>query len=80
MCSIEHFFELCDRYCAASGITEATLSGRLFNDGKRIRVVRESESSDIGIKKIAAAVQQLSDSWPNGTTWPRHIRRPTKEG
>ena len=78
MCSIEQFYELVDKYCAAVGISEATLSGRLFNDGKRIKQIRENEASDIGIKKIAAAVQQLSDTWPNETSWPRHIKRPTK--
>lgn len=78
MCSIEQFFELVDKYRAAVGISEATLSLRLFNDGKRIKLIRENEASDIGIKKIAAAVKQLSDTWPGDVSWPRHIKRPTK--
>lgn len=73
---IDEFFLVVDRYCEASGIAESTLSHRLFNDGKRIRVIRQNEDSDIGIKKVEAAMKQLSETWPDGTQWPRQVRRP----
>ena len=40
MSHIDTLLLLADHYCLAEGIAPATLSTRLFNDGKRIGVLR----------------------------------------
>jgi hypothetical protein len=74
MVSIDIFLELVSRFAEVNGISEATVSTRLFNDGKRLKLLREG--GDLGVRKLDDAVQFMSDHWPEGKSWPRNIRRP----
>ena len=75
MTDIPTFLTLVDRFCAAQGIAEATLSTRLLNAGGRLAALRDGQT-DIGVKRLARAVQWLSDHWPEGAEWPVSIPRP----
>jgi len=55
-------------------MADATISTRLFNDGKRIGILRNG--GDIGTRRFVTAVQWLSDKWPAGVEWPPNIERP----
>ncbi|MCC2608365.1 hypothetical protein [Neorhizobium petrolearium] len=74
MTLISSFLLLAETYCRAAGIAEATLSSRMFRDGKRIGQIREG--SDIGVRRLDVAVQWLSDNWPEGFDWPAGVVRP----
>lgn len=74
MTPISSLLTLVETYCAARGIAEATLSKRVFSDGKRIAGIRAG--SDIGVRRHAEAVQWFSDHWPDGLTWPEDVDRP----
>jgi hypothetical protein len=78
MATFDEFLELVAVYSEATGLSEATISGRLFNDGKRIEMLRTDQDRDVGIKKVEKAIEQLSESWPDGKAWPRGIKRPVK--
>lgn len=82
MTDIPTFLTLVDRFCAAQGIAEATLSTKLLKAGGRIGALRAGHT-DIGVKRLARAVQWLSDHWPqeNGkdlADWPHGIPRPPR--
>jgi hypothetical protein len=75
---IRHFLHLVDLYCQARGISEARASTIILNGGSRIGAIR-SGSSDIGAKRLEAAVQWLSDNWPDDLAdWPNDIPRPAR--
>lgn len=74
MSTIDAFLRLTEAYCAAVGIAEATLSTRLFSDGKRIAEVRRG--SDIGSRRLSRAVEWLSANWPDDLDWAADIARP----
>lgn len=61
-------------YCQSSGLAEATVSSRLFNDGKRLSEVRRG--ADIGIRRVERAMQWMSENWPDGADWPGDVPRP----
>jgi hypothetical protein len=73
MIRIDHFFVLVERFGAATGLAEATISTRLFNDGDRIRMLRSG--GDLGARKLAKAWEWLSDNWPTDAKWPAEIPR-----
>ncbi len=76
MTALVDFFVLTDAFGAARGIGEARVSTLVFNDGKRLRDLRAGEA-DIGVRRLATAIQFLSNRWPNGAIWPEGIPRPT---
>lgn len=76
MVDIEQFFTLVAAYAEHTGLAEATISKRLFNDQKRIAMLRDDEDRDVGIRKVAKAVEWLSENWPQGKPWPKGIPRP----
>lgn len=61
-------------YCAATGLAEATISTKLFNDGKRIETVRSG--GDLGAEKATRAIEWLSNHWPADAIWPHDVPRP----
>ncbi|RAI40133.1 hypothetical protein [Rhodoplanes roseus] len=75
MIDIAQFLRLVSAYGEASGLAESTISGRLFDDGKRIGMLRDGR--DVGIRKVQAAVIWLSENWPADHPWPADIPRPT---
>lgn len=74
MNNIDAFLVLVDSYGASAGVAEATVSSRLFNDGKRIASIRRG--SDVGVRRLRVALEWLSDHWPEGAAWPCDIPRP----
>lgn len=78
MTNIDQFLQLVDAYSAATGLAQSTISTRLFNDGKRLEMLRDGR--DVGIRKVAEAVQLISDTWPAESPWPTEIARPQPVG
>jgi len=74
MVNIDQFLELVDLYAEKAGLAQSTVSTRLFNDGKRLDMLRDGR--DVGIRKVEEAVQFLSDNWPAGVAWPKAVARP----
>ena len=74
MTEIEELFELVDRYAAAKGLAEASVSIEIFNDGKRMRTLKAG--GDIGVRRMRRAVQLLSRKWPADLPWPKAVKRP----
>jgi hypothetical protein len=64
---------VCDQFIAAAKISESALSGRIFNDGKRIAALRAG--ADLNTVTWERAMIWLSDNWPKGKRWPRGIIR-----
>lgn len=75
--NIASFLILIERFCQAARIAEATLSSRLFNDGKRIAALRNG--SDIGVLRLGRAIGWLSVNWPEAAVWPEGVKRPKPE-
>jgi hypothetical protein len=74
MTNIDQFLRLVDAYSVATGLARSTISTRLFNDGKRLEMLQNGR--DVGIRKVADAVQLISESWPPKSAWPEDIARP----
>lgn len=66
--------ELADTYVRTRGISIARLSTILFNDGKKLELLREG--SDLYTETYKSALQWFADHWPEGATWPEGIVRP----
>lgn len=76
MVDIKQFLELVKRFGEVKGLAETTVSLRLFNDTRRLRILREG--GDLGVRKAEVAVRYMSDQWPAGVAWPKGIKRPEK--
>jgi len=74
MDQITRLISLIERYCEVTGIAEATLSSRVFRDGKRVSAIRAG--SDVGVRRMSMAVQWFSDNWPGSADWPDGVPRP----
>jgi hypothetical protein len=74
LAAVDQVLALADRFCASSGLAQATLSTRIFNDGKRLTKLRDG--GDLGTRHFAATVQWFSDHWPEEAEWPENIARP----
>lgn len=57
---LEEFIADCDLACLALGIQRATLSTKLFNDGKRLDQIA-GRKSDIGVGRLFRAVRALEE-------------------
>lgn len=55
-------------------MADATISTRLFNDGKRISILRNG--GDIGTRRLSTAIQWFSNNWPTDAEWPSEIEKP----
>lgn len=77
MVTIDNLLPLIEPFCTARRISEARLSNLLFNDGKRIKAIRE-RNSDIGSRGLRDAFQWFSDNWPEDAEWPASVLRPEK--
>lgn len=73
---IRVFLSLVEIYCRTSGLAEATVSTRIFNDGKAIEQIRKGR--DVGVNRLDTAVRWLSDNWPAKTPWPAGVSRPAR--
>ncbi len=76
MLTIAAFFSVADKYSEASRLAEATLSSKIFNDGKRLAAIRNG--SDVGVRRLEAATLWLSNHWPENLDWPDNVPRPPR--
>lgn len=74
MDTVATIFRLSDLYCAHRGCAEATLSTRLFGDGKRLGAIRSG--SDVGVRRAHRALAWFAANWPADLKWPDDIVRP----
>jgi hypothetical protein len=73
MIGIETLLEAVDAYKAASGLErDSTLSSRMFNDGKRLGLLRAGHA-DITVGRFNAALAWLRDNWPEGHPLPSSL-------
>lgn len=77
MQNIPSFLAVVAAYSEATDLAEATVSSRLFNDGKRIQQVRSG--ADIGVRRLQRAILWLWQHWPEGAKWPEQVPRPIVE-
>ena len=74
MNAIHHLLQLVDAYRAARQLSDARVSTLVFNDGSKVKTLREGR--DIGVRTAMRAVQWFSDNWPEGAEWPEDVERP----
>lgn len=74
MLSKTDILSVIDAYLAGSSIQEKTLSGRIFDDQKKIGLMRGN--SDITLTRANNAMIWLSQNWPADATWPDGVWRP----
>lgn len=74
MNQIASLLTCCEHFAEARRLSESSVSTLVFNDGKRIRRIRNG--SDIGARQIDRAIQWFADHWPNGAAWPAGVVRP----
>ena len=70
----EDLLAVIDAFLAASPIQEKTLSGRMFDDQKKIALMRSG--SEITLTRANKALIWMSQNWPDGALWPEDIERP----
>lgn len=76
MLTLTAFFIVADRYSEALHLAEATLSSKIFNDGKRLAAIRRG--ADVGVRRLESALYWLSDNWPDDLHWPAEVSRPAR--
>ena len=74
MNALAHLFRLCEAFGTAAGLSEATVSTRLFRDGKGLARLRAG--GDVGTRRLDRAMAWLSANWPEGAEWPPEVPRP----
>lgn len=74
MTIISHILSLADAYQAATGLSDTTLSWRVFGDSKKLASLRDG--ADLFTGRAARAVEWFSANWPEGATWPPATPRP----
>lgn len=77
MYSMTDFLSVIDAYLAVSPIKEKTLSGRMFDDQKKIAKMRGG--AGILLSRANDALVWLSENWPEGAVWPKGVARPVSE-
>lgn len=74
MIEIAHLLKLADEYQRAAGVSDTTLSFRIFKDSKKLAALRSG--SDITTGRFNDALHYLSANWPDGAAWPNDVQRP----
>lgn len=62
-------------FCAATGLSEARVSTKVFQHGRRLKGLRDEGKGMIS-DNIEDGLQWFSDHWPEGASWPREVPRP----
>lgn len=69
--------KICDRYCAAKGISHVTLCSKSIGNG---RFLDNMKGGHVVLLYVDRLIRWLSDNWPEGLEWPAGaIPRPTKK-
>lgn len=69
------FISVIDAYIAFLGLSDATASTRILNDGKRLTLIRNG--AQITVRRANKALAWLSENWPDGAVWPENVNRPS---
>lgn len=70
----DSLIETIERFALLAGREPSAVATRIFNDGKRWGVL--SRGGDLNTRTYEAAMQWLSDNWPDGAEWPAGVARP----
>lgn len=71
---VSDLLAVADSYQDALGISESTLASRLFRDSRKLKALRGG--ADITVGRYCEVMTWLSENWPSGAEWPRHVPRP----
>lgn len=74
----EHLLNLADTFCEARNIQRATLSTRLFNDGKRLDAI--ADGRDVLLGSYERALRYFATHWPENVSWPAGAPYPAPQG
>lgn len=77
MTLLEQLLAVTDAFCAATGLSEARVSTRVFSGGRRIQQIRDG--GDVGTMSFERAMRWFSENWPEGAEWPAGVPRPEAE-
>lgn len=69
----KRLLELSDAYCAARGVSDATVSGIIFKDSRKLSRLRNG--GDITIRRYEKAIYWFSKNWPENCKRPDCIPR-----
>ncbi|HUO54932.1 MAG TPA: hypothetical protein VMU18_09335 [Rhodoblastus sp.] len=75
---IADLLRVIDVYRSAAGVTDSTLSTRIFNEGMKVKRLRAG--ADMNTRRVVVALRWLSSHWPEGVEWPEDVRRPRAGG
>lgn len=68
----QSLFAAIERFAAATDRGASAVATEIFNDGKRWAVL--TAGGDLTTRTFEAAMQWLSDNWPEGADWPDRSR------
>lgn len=71
-----HILILADEWLRATGLRETILSNRLFEESKKLALLRAG--GDLTLARYRLAVQWFSSNWPEGAAWPDTVVRPVE--
>jgi len=74
MSTLKPLLSLIDAYIDVTGTTDASLSLRAFNDGKRIPALRRG--ADLTTRRLDQTIAWFSANWPENAEWPDGVDRP----
>lgn len=75
MNAIDQLLALVDAYRAATGCSDARVSGLFFGAGHRVKTIRAG--GDIGSRQVQSIMVDFSGRWPEGAAWPADVPRPS---
>jgi len=77
MNSSNPLIRVADAYAQALGLSDKTVSSRVFRDSKKLGAMRDG--ADITMGRFADAMRWFSENWPDGAEWPDDVERPQRE-
>ncbi|MFG1262341.1 hypothetical protein [Xanthobacter aminoxidans] len=63
-----------DAFSRARGLSQSRVATLLFNDGKKLALLRAG--GDLVTGSYERALCWLSENWPEDAPWPSEVRRP----
>lgn len=73
MSAIDQLLRVARRYAEVEGVPLSTVSSRVFDDGKKLRVLEEG--GDINVGRLERALSWFSERLPDAE-WPGDVPRP----
>lgn len=76
MIDLHDLFPLFDEFCRVAGISQSTLSSRLYRESKKISLMRSG--GGLTVDRYNETVLYLDMNWPDGAVWSGRIKRPSR--